>query len=53
VVIGRPRLIELATLTDEARNTIFFYLTLSTFSSPVTETPLWTIKGWVIRLGET
>jgi hypothetical protein len=39
VVIRRPRLTKLATLIDEARNTLSSYLTLSTFGSPITETP--------------
>jgi hypothetical protein len=47
VVFGRPRLTELVAPIGgagdpdrEAKNTLSFYLTLSTFSSPVTETPL-------------
>jgi hypothetical protein len=31
---------ELGILTSEGRNTLSFYLTLSSFSSPITETPL-------------
>jgi hypothetical protein len=49
-----PRLVELMTPTSEGRNTLPFYLTLSTFSSPVMDelppAPLQTIKGRVIRL---
>jgi hypothetical protein len=52
VFIERLRLTELATPTYEGRDTLSFYLTLSTFSSLVTETPLWTIKGRIIRLGK-
>jgi hypothetical protein len=44
---------KLVTPTGEAKNTLSFYLTLSTFSSPIMETTLRTIKGRVIRLGKT